>query len=309
MEDNIDVQQYIARLLRDRYTLHFAADGKEGLEVARQLLPDLIVTDLMMPNTDGLELCRTLRADDATGHIPIVVVTAKSSDEDRIGGIDAGADAYLVKPFNAQELTVCIAKLLEQRIKLREKFGKAFQTLKTLPQPLPAGRGGDTSAVHNPGEDLFINHNHDQYPDLQHGLQGNPSPPPQGGAGGGAGGYVGAAGFSPFLHKSEVFARMVSQKAIELIPQGKCDVESLATELNLSTSQLRRKMTDIMGVTPKKFILETRMKMAHDLLQQQPEMTVADVATQCGFYDHSHFIRVYRDTYGVTPRAGQGSQP
>ena len=122
VEDNPDVAHYISQLLVNDYDIYFASDGREGIEKARELIPDLIITDLMMPGTDGLELCRTIRKDESTNHIPIIVVTAKVSEEDRIRGLEAGADAYLNKPFNSDELRVRIEKLMEMRERLREKY-------------------------------------------------------------------------------------------------------------------------------------------------------------------------------------------
>ena len=85
-----------------------------------------MITDLMMPEMDGLEVCRSVRADELISHVPIIVITAKVTDADRVKGLEAGADAYLGKPFNGDELRVRIRKLLEQRRFLREKFSKAL---------------------------------------------------------------------------------------------------------------------------------------------------------------------------------------
>ena len=127
VEDNIDVADYIGSLLKDRYRLIFAGNGSEGLEKAEEYMPDLIVTDLMMPEMDGYEMCRRVRQSEILSHIPIIIVTARSEDSDRIQGLEIGADAYLLKPFNAEELNVRISKLLEQRRLLREKYSRALR--------------------------------------------------------------------------------------------------------------------------------------------------------------------------------------
>ena len=97
------------------YDICYAFNGREGIEKARDVMPDLIITDLMMPEMNGLEVCRQVRNDEIISHVPIIVITAKVSEADRIEGLEAGADAYLCKPFNDTELRVRVEKLLEQR--------------------------------------------------------------------------------------------------------------------------------------------------------------------------------------------------
>lgn len=122
VEDNTDVAAFIGSQLKNDYSLFYATDGKQGLERAIEIVPDLIITDLMIPEIDGLELCRQVRQNEIVNHIPIIVVTAKTTEADKIKGLEAGADAYLMKPFNSDELTMRIEKLLEQRQLLSEKY-------------------------------------------------------------------------------------------------------------------------------------------------------------------------------------------
>ena len=124
IEDNSDVARYIGSQLSAHYDVLYAPDGQQGLDKAREIVPDIIITDLMMPAMDGLEVCRRVRADELISHVPIIIVTAKVTDADRIEGLKAGADAYLCKPFNEDELHVRVEKLLEQRRMLREKFSR-----------------------------------------------------------------------------------------------------------------------------------------------------------------------------------------
>ena len=121
VEDNRDVADYIGSVLEADYEVAYAADGEEGLQKAEQLVPDVILTDVMMPGMDGLELCRRIRDNMVTDHIPVIVITARVTDDDRLQGIEAGADAYLTKPFRPDELRLRITKLLEQRRRLIEK--------------------------------------------------------------------------------------------------------------------------------------------------------------------------------------------
>ena len=127
IEDNADIARYMGAILEDRYRVLFALDGKEGLAKAEEYMPDLILTDLMMPEMDGYELCRVVRASDILNHIPVIVVTARCEEKDLLMGLEAGADAYLVKPFSADELKIRVMKLLESRRLLREKYSQALQ--------------------------------------------------------------------------------------------------------------------------------------------------------------------------------------
>ena len=128
IEDNRDIAAYIGNLLAGRYSVAYATDGEDGLQKAIDLVPDLIITDLMMPGMDGLELCRRVRADNVVNHIPIVIVTAKVSEQERIEGIEAGADAYLAKPFNVDELRSMVERLLDRQRALRSKYSDNADT-------------------------------------------------------------------------------------------------------------------------------------------------------------------------------------
>lgn len=122
IEDNNDVAAYIGSLFEDHFAIAYASNGQEGLNKAIELVPDLIITDLMMPGMDGLEVCRRVRANEIINHIPIIVVTARVTEEERIKGIEAGADAYVAKPFSNEELRTRVDKLLARHRSLRSKF-------------------------------------------------------------------------------------------------------------------------------------------------------------------------------------------
>ncbi|MCW5922290.1 MAG: response regulator [Saprospiraceae bacterium] len=119
IEDNSDVVAYIAAILKSGYQIQTAANGREGMEIAFATVPDIIISDVMMPEKDGYEVCATLKNDERTSHIPIILLTAKAAQDDKVTGLRVGADAYLQKPFDKAELLVRMEKLIELRQKLQ----------------------------------------------------------------------------------------------------------------------------------------------------------------------------------------------
>ncbi|MEM6802624.1 MAG: ATP-binding protein [Bacteroidota bacterium] len=124
MEDDAEIIAYLQSILAVNYRIGVARNGADGIELAFQTVPDLIISDVMMPEKDGYEVCEQLKADVRSSHIPIILLTGRASQEDRLAGFQKGADAYLNKPFNKQELLVRIEQLIAQRKKLQEVFSK-----------------------------------------------------------------------------------------------------------------------------------------------------------------------------------------
>jgi signal transduction histidine kinase/DNA-binding response OmpR family regulator len=122
VEDNAEVRNYIREPLDPLYTVVEARDGKEGIKVAIEIIPDLIISDIMMPGVDGYELCRVLKNEIKTSHIPIILLTAKASEESIIQGLETGADDYITKPFNSKILTTRIKNLIDLRRQMQKKI-------------------------------------------------------------------------------------------------------------------------------------------------------------------------------------------
>ena len=122
VDDNSDLREFIGTLLQGEYRIIKASDGKEALDKATRELPDLVVSDVMMPVMDGLELCKSLKGQFSTSHIPVILLTAKSLEEQRAEGYDSGADAYISKPFSEKVLLSRIGNLLKSRILLKEHY-------------------------------------------------------------------------------------------------------------------------------------------------------------------------------------------
>ncbi|NJC26697.1 response regulator [Neolewinella antarctica] len=129
VEDNADMRSYIRMGLAGSYRTALAKDGREGVAQARKLMPDLVVSDVMMPEMDGFELCEDLKTSITTSHIPVILLTARSAGRDRIQGLDTGADDYLTKPFEVPELRARVRNLVQSRQLLRQRFASAV-TLK-----------------------------------------------------------------------------------------------------------------------------------------------------------------------------------
>ncbi len=122
VEDNSDVVGYLEACYQNHFSIQVANDGKQGYQMAIDEIPDIIISDIMMPVMDGFELCKKLKGDYRTSHIPVILLTAKADIPSRIEGLETGADAYIVKPFNQRELLVRMQKLLELRKKLFRRY-------------------------------------------------------------------------------------------------------------------------------------------------------------------------------------------
>ncbi|MEZ4687529.1 MAG: ATP-binding protein [Bacteroidia bacterium] len=129
VEDNEDVRLYIRSCLENRFQILEAANGREGLDMALEHIPDLIISDVMMPEMDGVSLSQELKHDLRSSHIPLILLTAKADRDSRIEGLQTGADDYLAKPFDEEELNVRVSNLIAQRRRLREQFGKDIVNL------------------------------------------------------------------------------------------------------------------------------------------------------------------------------------
>jgi YesN/AraC family two-component response regulator len=221
------------------YSIELAIDGAEGWTKACNSVPDLIVTDLMMPKLDGLSLCTQLKKDHRTSHIPIIILTAKASVENRIEGLQTGADDYLEKPFKIEELTTRINNLILQRQKLKEKYSKMF------------GIFDECVEVSNIDE-CFL------------------------------------------------------KKAIQIIEQNLVNadwsVEEFSNSMNMSRSQLFRKIKALTGMSVSDYILSIRLNHATHLLEKNAG-NITEVAFKSGFNDSSYFAKCFKKKYGVSPRS------
>jgi len=148
IEDNPDICDFLRECLEEEYAVSVTHNGETGVQLALEQIPDIVLSDVMMPVMDGFEVCNLLKNNPLTDHIPIVFLSAKSEVEDRIEGIQKGADAYLAKPFNVRELKAVLSNLLLQRQKMHDHFKSLIE----------GGQESDTSSnqTEDPGEAMII---------------------------------------------------------------------------------------------------------------------------------------------------------
>lgn len=237
VEDNDDLREYLVSNFQE-YNIIECSNGKEALEQAKDKMPDIVLSDIMMPKMNGLELCNHLKTDYVTSHIPIILLTARTSDDQKMEGFKHHADAYIEKPFNIELLKIQVENLLQLRKNIKVKY-KGKDLIKTVEE--------DIVAI----DQLFLN------------------------------------------KVSEIIQSKITD----------CDlsVESLSTALGMSRSQLFRKFKALMDTTPSQFIRVTRLNYASELLQQK-QYNVNEVTFMAGFSDVSHFISLFKNQFGQTPK-------
>jgi DNA-binding response OmpR family regulator len=126
-DDNEDFRSYLREHLKTHYTIHEAGDGVRALELSKALLPDLIVSDVMMPQMTGVEVCRDIKSNTETSHIPVILLTARSTEEQKVEGLSTGADDYITKPFNFEILQLRIKNLIQKRETFQKDFRKQME--------------------------------------------------------------------------------------------------------------------------------------------------------------------------------------
>lgn len=284
VDDSDDIRTYISSLLSDRYAIISAADGSEGLRMAVEHVPDLIVSDVMMPVMDGLEMCRRVKGETATSHIPVLMLTARTLEEQRAEGYDCGADAYITKPFSGKVLISRVENLLESRRRLRELFAGVYGR---------KGKDGKNGSDRNDekngsNENIETVGNNDIFDN-----------PPADGCCSGAAPALNAADSRFMTRLRDFIAANISDSDL--------NVETISAEMSLSRVQLYRKVKAMTGATPVELIRLTRLSRAEELLHEGGK-TVSEVAYEVGFSSPSYFIKCYKDHFGHTPNGRQATK-
>ena len=238
VDDNAEFRKYLSRELSGSYQVEEASDGKECLERVSAIQPDVVICDVMMPQMDGFEVTKSLKENIETSHIPVILLTARASDDFRLEGYENGADAYLTKPFKIEILEARIRNLIEERQKRIKSFS----------------RKADISPMH-------------------------------------------------------ITITTVDQKLMSRIMESiernmdnpEYSVETLASDVSMHRMNLYRKLQSLTGMTPSEFIRTMRLKRAAQLLTDDPNLNVSEVATMVGFNTVKYFTRYFKEMFGVTP--------
>lgn len=237
VEDNLELRTYLHQSFKGQYKVLMANNGKQALKIAKDILPDVIITDVIMPKMNGFDFCREIKTDMRTSHIPVLMLTAKAKIEDRIEGIEIGADAYMVKPFDLRLLKLRLSQLISSRQLI---FNKYFSAISEVDE------NSNTTSL----DKEFI------------------------------------------------------QKALDYISKNIEDpnigVESLASHLNLSRSQVYRKIKALTNQTANEFIRNIRLHKAKALLSAG-NTTISEVSYAVGFSSSSYFTKCFKAQFGVVP--------
>lgn len=270
VEDDDDVRTFITQELSRLFIVKTAVNGQDALEQIRQEVPELVITDIRMPVMDGLTMLRKIRDDSILFDLPVIVLTAFTSEEKQLKGIEYGADDYVRKPFNAQLLRMRCVKLIEMRRKR-----------KTAPCPSTGEQTPDASSADN------------------HNDNSSQAPVQQGDA---VGSLITTEQDRRFL---QTLDRIITDNMSNL----DLSVDELASHFRMGRSKFFEKVKDITGKTPNNYIRDYRMDHACELLGTE-DLTVAEVASQVGFSDPFYFSTVFKRKYGITPSRWQkGERP
>ncbi|MDD4990905.1 MAG: two-component regulator propeller domain-containing protein [Paludibacter sp.] len=236
-EDNSDVREYIVTTLKDKYNVIEAVNGLEGYENAVEIIPDLIISDLMMPEMDGMMFCQKAKTDERTSHIPFILLSAQHSEEVILNSYETGADAYITKPFSSSLLLVRVENMIETRNKLRKLFNM--------------NTGFDTKIISVNGTD-------------------------------------------------RIFMDKLKNLINERISETDFDVEVLSDKMNLSRTQLYRKVKAMTDMSVKEFITTIKMNKAAELILIG-EHNIGQVAELVGESELSNFSRNFNKHFGISP--------
>lgn len=237
VEDNDDLRRYMFDLLSRIYTCYEADNGEKAFELAVDIVPDIVLTDIVMPKLDGFQLLKRIKEDIRTCHIPVIVLTAKNSIDNMISGYKTGADAYIVKPFETGVMLSQIAQLVHNRKLIHEKYKQQNFMVEVSTQNLT---------------------------------------------------------------RDDVFLKKVKKLLDKHIADPDFNVKELSTELNMSTTQLYRKIKALTNYSPVEFLRITRLHKAHDLLIKQ-NYSIKEVSFLTGFNNLSYFVKCFREYFNVTP--------
>ena len=265
VEDNQELRSFLRSIFASTYRVVEASDGMEGWSKALKYLPDIIISDVMMPEKDGIEMTRELRADMTTSHIPIILLTAKTTIESKLEGLEYGADDYITKPFSATYLQARVENLLMQRKKLQNFYRDSLTYVTVSETPLAQGEA----------------------------LVGHESTEPDS-----------VAAEEPVMPEMSPNDRKFMDKLVDLMEQnmdnGELVVDDLVRELAVSRSVFFKKLKTLTGLAPIEFIKEIRIKRAAQLIETG-EFNMTQISYMVGINDPRYFSKCFKAQVGMTP--------
>lgn len=266
VEDNDDLRGFLRDILSPQYTVLTAANGREGLEIAESGQPDFILTDVMMPEMDGLTMVKKIKSQKQLSHIPIIVLSAKTSMADRMEGLRAGIDDYISKPFSATLLRQRIANIIAQRTMLQQSYMEMLgqQLNKTETAPAAAAEGGDADAQGAPER-------------REYRLES-----PQ------------------IIEADQVMMEKLMKFLEERIGDENLRIEEMADAVSMGRTVFYGKIKAIVGMSPSDFLRTLRMQRAEDLMVNS-KLNFSQIAFSVGFSDPKYFTKCFKKETGMTP--------
>ena len=263
VEDNQELREFLRSIFSPMYRVVEAADGREGANKALKYLPDIIISDVMMPEKDGIEMTRELRADMTTSHIPIILLTAKTTIESKLEGLEYGADDYITKPFSATYLQARVENLLMQRKKLQSFYRDSLMHIH-----ISAGQEDAPVATDVPSAE------EDTSETVPATLDMSPND-------------------RKFMDK---LVELMEQN----MDNGELVVDDLVRELAVSRSVFFKKLKTLTGLAPIEFIKEMRIKRATQLIETG-EFNMTQISYMVGINDPRYFSKCFKAQVGMTP--------
>lgn len=273
VEDNAEMRKFIALILRDEYNIMMAADGKEGQEKATTALPDMIISDYMMPVMDGMEMAGRLRRDMTTSHIPIIMLSARTDEASVIRGLHTGIDAYIEKPFSADMLRARIKNLIAMRRNLQQMYMDRFVN-KAANKDGGIAWSKITDEGNNNATDAASK------------------------ASDAAGSKVVATPVA--VDADQRFLTKLTALLEENISNGDLSVDDVARLMGMSRSVYFKKIKALTGIGPNDYFKSLRLQRAAELLDAG-ELSITEISYRIGITDSHYFSKCFKQKFGVTP--------
>lgn len=237
VEDDDDIAAFSSSVLNDLFTVIRVENGLLASESIRDSIPDIILSDVMMPEKDGIELLQEIKSNELTSHIPVILFSAKTSLESRLQGLVHGADAYIPKPFSPEELKLIVQNLHKTILRNQKEFQASVQSEET---------------------------------------------------------------FEERMKSKDVYVNKIISLIVKNIEDPTYSVNELSSDMNVSRSQLHRKLTALTGFSTTNFIRMIRLEKARDMLLNN-EGNITEIAYACGFNSQSYFTKSFTEHFGKSP--------